>query len=152
MNKNIVIGAVLLLVILGLGFFFLTRQNSQNTTETVVEETETTQAPVQEGTPASGEAMTTESKVTEVMVENKGLTFTPNEIKVKMGDKVKLTFKVTAGTHDFVIDELGVKTKVMGTGESETVEFVADKKGSYEFYCSVPGHKAAGMKGTLIVE
>jgi len=25
------------------------------------------------------------------------------------------------------------------------------KKGRYEFYCSVPGHEQAGMKGTLTI-
>jgi len=26
------------------------------------------------------------------------------------------------------------------------------KPGTYQFYCPVPGHKAAGMKGTLTVQ
>ncbi|MFN2312139.1 MAG: plastocyanin/azurin family copper-binding protein, partial [Spirochaetia bacterium] len=34
---------------------------------------------------------------------------------------------------------------------SQTVEFVADRAGSFEFYCSVPGHRQAGMYGTFVV-
>lgn len=90
--------------------------------------------------------------VKEVTVTSKGLNFDPKEIRVKLGDKVKVTYKNTMGQHDFVLDEFKVKTKLLSAGTEETVEFVADKKGSYEYYCSVSGHRAAGMKGTLIVE
>jgi plastocyanin len=45
------------------------------------------------------------------------------------------------------VDEKG---DVVGQGSKSTV--TADlKPGEYEFYCSVPGHEAAGMKGTLTV-
>lgn len=54
--------------------------------------------------------------------------------------------------HDFVIDELNVKTKIVKDGESETVEFTPDQTGTFEFYCSVGQHRQMGMKGTLIVE
>lgn len=30
--------------------------------------------------------------------------------------------------------------------------FTPTQPGTYEFYCSVPGHKDAGMKGTLTVQ
>lgn len=36
-------------------------------------------------------------------------------------------------------------------GMSSSISFVPTKPGSYEFYCAVPGHKEAGMVGTLIV-
>nr|WP_278022779.1 plastocyanin/azurin family copper-binding protein [Flavobacterium ginsengisoli] len=39
----------------------------------------------------------------------------------------------------------------MGGGEEDTIEFTIDKKGSYPFICSFPGHVAM-MKGVLIVE
>ena len=42
-------------------------------------------------------------------------------------------------------------TKLLGGGEEDTIEFTIDKKGSYPFICSFPGHVAM-MKGTLIVE
>lgn len=42
-------------------------------------------------------------------------------------------------------------TKLLGGGEEDTIEFTIDKKGSYPFICSFPGHVAM-MKGVLIVE
>ncbi len=32
------------------------------------------------------------------------------------------------------------------------VEFTADKKGTFEYYCSVGEHRVNGMKGKFIVE
>lgn len=42
-----------------------------------------------------------------------------------------------------------VETKTVSGGA--TTANVKLKAGTYEFYCSVPGHKEAGMKGTLTV-
>ncbi len=53
--------------------------------------------------------------------------------------------------HDFVLDEAGVDSGLLNGGESATV-IINLPAGTYQFYCSVPGHKEAGMVGTLIVE
>lgn len=87
-----------------------------------------------------------------IEVEGGMFYFKPNEIKVKVGEKVSITFKNVEGVHDFVIDELNVRTNKIQAGETETVEFTPEIPGSYEFYCSVGNHRAMGMKGTLIVE
>lgn len=42
-------------------------------------------------------------------------------------------------------------TKLIGGGESDTIEFTISEPGTYEYICSFPGH-AALMKGKLIVE
>lgn len=42
-------------------------------------------------------------------------------------------------------------TKLLGGGEQDTIEFTIDKKGTYNFLCTFPGHVAM-MKGVLIVE
>ncbi len=50
-------------------------------------------------------------------------------------------------------DEILAKTKLVGAGESTTVEFTAPKeKGEYTYLCTFPGHFQAGMKGKLIVK
>ena len=46
---------------------------------------------------------------------------------------------------------INVKGKVVGHGGSSTVKAKL-KRGRYTFYCSVPGHEQAGMKGTLTVK
>lgn len=78
-------------------------------------------------------------------------SFTPGAISVKKGDTVKITLKNTGGFHDLVIDEFGTGTKRLNNGQEETVIFVADKTGTFEFYCSVGSHRQMGMKGTLTV-
>lgn len=52
--------------------------------------------------------------------------------------------------HNFVIDALKIQVDV-NPGESKDVVINAPA-GEYEFYCSIPGHKAAGMAGTLTVK
>jgi len=42
-------------------------------------------------------------------------------------------------------------TRLLGGGEEDTIEFTIDKKGTYKYICSFPGHVAM-MKGVLIVE
>ena len=50
-------------------------------------------------------------------------------------------------------DEIIAKTKLVGAGESDSVEFTAPtEKGEYTYVCTFPGHFQAGMKGTLIVK
>jgi uncharacterized cupredoxin-like copper-binding protein len=57
---------------------------------------------------------------------------------------------------------LGHDIAIRGNGVDEQGDIVSDggvsmitlpdlKAGTYTFYCSVPGHEAAGMKGTLTV-
>ncbi len=36
-------------------------------------------------------------------------------------------------------------------GETRSIEFTPTEAGSYEFFCTVAGHKEAGMVGTLLV-
>ena len=78
--------------------------------------------------------------------------FKPAEMRVKKGDTVRVTFKNDNGFHDFVLDAFNVRTKQIQVGQEETIEFVADKTGTFEYYCSVGQHRQMGMKGNLIVE
>ncbi len=85
-------------------------------------------------------------------VTGQNFSFTPSTLSVKKGDTVKITFKMASGTsHDFVIDAFNVRTNRLEAGDAQTVTFVADKAGSFEYYCSVGQHRAMGMKGTLTV-
>lgn len=93
-----------------------------------------------------------EVAVKEFTVTGKNFSFSPATIKVKKGDKVKITFENSEGFHDFVIDEFGAATKQFKAPGTEVLEFTADKAGSFEYYCSVGSHRAMGMKGTLVVE
>lgn len=74
------------------------------------------------------------------------------ELKVKQGDKVTIILDNEEGFHDWVLDEFNAKTLQVWGGNSTSVEFIADKKGTFEYYCSVGQHRAMGMKGNFIVE
>lgn len=95
---------------------------------------------------------TTKATVQEIKVEGSPFKFVPAQIRVKKGDTVKVTFVNKEGFHDFVIDEFDAKTAQLQAGGQETIEFVADKVGTFEYYCSVGNHRTQGMVGKLIVE
>lgn len=44
------------------------------------------------------------------------------------------------------------ETGVVAAGDNGTVVFTLDEPGEYQFFCSVQGHFAAGMAGTITVE
>jgi nitrite reductase (NO-forming) len=44
------------------------------------------------------------------------------------------------------------KTEVVAKpGDSATAAFAFEQPGNYDFYCSIPGHREAGMRGTVVV-
>lgn len=87
-----------------------------------------------------------------VTVDGSSFAFAPAEIRVKNGDTVKVVFKSTDGFHDFSVDGYSIATSRVSSGGTASVEFVADKVGTFEYYCSVGSHRQMGMKGNLIVE
>lgn len=52
--------------------------------------------------------------------------------------------------HNFVIDELSIASPLVPGGETGSLTINAPA-GEYQYYCSVAGHKEAGMVGTLTV-
>ena len=54
--------------------------------------------------------------------------------------------------HDLVFDDFAARTDhVVGKGASSTTSFSAGKTGEFLYYCSIPGHRQAGMQGRLQV-
>jgi putative membrane-bound dehydrogenase-like protein len=72
-------------------------------------------------------------------------------LKANKGDKVRIT--ITNGelmTHDIALEKLGIKSKViLEKGTSTSLIFKAVQSDTY--FCSVPGHRAAGMVGAFEV-
>ncbi|MDR5710193.1 MAG: cupredoxin domain-containing protein [Armatimonadota bacterium] len=88
-----------------------------------------------------------------VKVIAKEFAFEPKEIKVKAGQPVKLILENKGVIeHDIVIEKLNAKTESLKPGKSAEVTFTPKTRGRYLIYCSVPGHKEAGMTGTLVVQ
>ena len=85
-------------------------------------------------------------------VSGQSFSFSPSEIKVKQGDMVRIVFTSIDGHHDWVVDGYNVETARVSAGGASAVEFTADRKGNFSFYCSVGDHEQLGMKGVLVVE
>jgi len=92
------------------------------------------------------------ASVKEFTLDSFDFGYSIKEIRVIEGDTVTINLTNSDGFHDWVVDEFGAATEKIQAGGQTSVTFVADKAGSYEYYCSVGSHRANGMVGTLIVE
>jgi uncharacterized cupredoxin-like copper-binding protein len=104
------------------------------------------------------------------------MTYSPSTFEVTAGAPVELTFiNEDALEHDFSILEIPVESvseadpmsaeheMQMGTalepvlhvaaeaGATNHLSFTPTKPATYEFFCTVAGHKDAGMVGTMVV-
>jgi nitrite reductase (NO-forming) len=72
---------------------------------------------------------------------------------VHEGETVQINLVNGEGAeHDLVIDEFAARTDhVVGKGASSTMSFNAGKTGEFYYYCSIPGHRQAGMQGRVQV-
>lgn len=113
----------------------------------------------------------------EITLTAQTMTFSPSTFEVTAGVPVELTFvNEDALEHDFSILEIPVESvsepdamsaeheMQMGAGvepvlhvavepgATNHLSFTPTKPGTYEFFCTVPGHKDAGMVGTMVVK
>ena len=116
----------------------------------------------------------TSQPTTEILLEATDFAYSSPSITVPAGQPITLKLKnMGAVEHDFVIEQINV-TDVEASdsgpaahhqmdqpefdlhffaraGETETLQFTALEPGVYEIFCSIEGHKEAGMIGELIV-
>jgi len=79
--------------------------------------------------------------------------FNPSSITVKPGETVRISFQNDGDLpHNLTIGALGIGTRTIAPGVVDAIEFIAPVAGTYDFFCSVSGHRESGMTGTLIVE
>ncbi|MFQ5825953.1 MAG: cupredoxin domain-containing protein [Dehalococcoidia bacterium] len=86
----------------------------------------------------------------EIVVSASYPKFAPSALTVAKGKAIRLKITSKDMAHTFTIDELGINVTV-GGGQTATSEIKVDKAGTFTFYCSVPGHRDAGMEGALTV-
>lgn len=79
--------------------------------------------------------------------------FEPSEIQVAPGSQVRVTL-INNGvlSHNLHIAGKPVKSETLQNGQKDTIMVEAPTSGKLEFFCNVPGHKEAGMKGNIVVE
>jgi len=96
--------------------------------------------------PANGDAPSEVS-----VLGTDALKFEPTELTAAAGTITVTLTSEDAVEHDFVIEEIGDE-EVVYSGPGETNSGTVDlEAGTYTFYCSIPGHRTAGMEGTLTV-
>ena len=100
---------------------------------------------------ATGQAPEALPDARQVTVAAGEMWFDPDTIEATAGEPVNLTV-VNDGDvfHDLTIDELDLQIDV-DPGQRATAGLEIDDPGEYDYYCSVPSHAGAGMRGTLTV-
>lgn len=130
---------------LGVGGGTVPDSGAASTPEPVSDATDaTTQEAV---TPVAGD-----DGVLALTVEAYDLGYRTRVITIPADTDVAITLLNTGAIpHDLVIDEPAVNSGMLENGDSSTfvVNFPA---GSYDYYCSVSGHRQAGMAGTITAE
>ena len=101
------------------------------------------------GSPSGGAATTG----TEVKVGLSDFAFAPKSIEVPADKKFTLVLTNTGSVeHDFSVEALKINVVVPPNGKPKTQELGPLKAGTYDLYCSVAGHKEAGMTAKLVVK
>ncbi len=111
---------------------------------------------------------------TKIAIDLQDFVFAPASITIPANQPVTFTFTNSGSQeHDFVIEKISVTdVKMEGSmehhmmsdsaseydlhiatpaGSTSELSFVAAQAGTYKIFCSVPGHKDAGMVGELVV-
>jgi plastocyanin len=92
-------------------------------------------------------------QVVEIDVASSGFAYTESTATATAGHVVIKSMNPQGTGHDISLKGNGVDEhgEIVQDGGVSTVDIPDLKPGTYTFYCSVPGHEAAGMKGTLTV-
>ena len=110
-----------------------------------------------------------------IALEMKDISFAQTDLTIPAGEIIEIELSNTGAIpHDFTIEKIDAVFGVHGdhdpvaghdehgdalavhhpleAGDAAEVRLQIHEAGTYEYYCTVPGHKEAGMVGTLTVE
>lgn len=93
-----------------------------------------------------------QSGAREIQMTAKKFEFTPSVITAEKSEHVKLTITALDRDHGFALPAFRIRQR-LPKGVPTTIEFDADKAGTFPFHCSVfcgIGHHH--MRGTLVVK
>jgi uncharacterized cupredoxin-like copper-binding protein len=86
-----------------------------------------------------------------VTITAKEFSFDQKDIKLVAGQAATIVLKNGGAIeHDITIDNPAFALKALPT-KTEQKQITIPAAGSYPYYCSVPGHRVAGMEGTVTV-
>jgi nitrite reductase (NO-forming) len=74
-------------------------------------------------------------------------------LMVHEGETVQINLINGEGAeHDIVVDQYAARSdRVLAIGASSTLAFTADRAGEFVYFCSIAGHREAGMEGRIRV-
>ncbi len=142
MNKKIALGIIALIVLVVAVIGITNLFGSSSVTGNAVKTADNENRPVKEFTMTS---------FTEVIDGKYYPQYSLKELTVNKGDLVRIKLTVTGGMHDFKIDEFNVFADTKELNKEYVVEFMADKAGEFEYYCTKPKHRELGHWGTIKV-
>jgi plastocyanin len=88
-----------------------------------------------------------------VTIEATEFAYSPEDFSLPADQDTELTLANKGVVeHDIVVEELDDRELVFANAGETVTETVSLPAGTYTFYCSIPGHRSAGMEGTLTVE
>lgn len=89
----------------------------------------------------------------DITILGKDIAYEPTEISGEVGQPLNITLENTGALEHNITweesDELFIDTQA---GESADGTITFDEAGEYGFYCSVAGHREAGMVGTVTIQ
>lgn len=90
----------------------------------------------------------------EIKVTASDYKFTPADITVKRGEAITITLENKGSVeHDWVAEAINAKfAAVVKPGQTGKLTFTASQAGTFDFHCTVPGHKELGMVGKITVQ
>lgn len=113
---------------------------------------------------ACGGSESASSSDQRLRVEGGEFEFSPSTIELEVGKAVTLEFVNTGTTeHDLQVMEMPATGAGHGhgsdgdvhahamPGKTDSITFTPDDAGTYQFICTIPGHREAGMTGTFVV-
>jgi plastocyanin len=89
--------------------------------------------------------------VKELTISLENFIISPSTITVNQGDFVRLIVQNDEGEHNFYLEGYNLKTEISEAPDTQVIEFLADEKGNFDFWCEVRDHREKGMEGFLIV-
>jgi uncharacterized cupredoxin-like copper-binding protein len=105
------------------------------------------------GAPAAttGPSAAPSAQALDLEVTARDLSFTPTELDIPAVGTTRIVLRNQGFVvHNLTVDALGIQAVAPRGGVAE-VTLTDPPPGRYEFYCSVSGHREAGMVGTLVV-
>lgn len=153
-NASLIIIPALLIIIILLGIMLITEdQQLAQARKTPIINNYAPAKTITDNNPAPVAMQTNALCQSEFIITASNYKFTPDQITVHKGDRVKIMLKNREGFHDLTIPGFHIATPRIGAEKETSIQFTANKTGNFEFIDSVSDHSDEfGQKGTLIVQ